>query len=404
MPAVRAASATTASYAARHRARTSVRGRGVNLPIMRTVMAVPFVLGVVHADMPFCTSWCHWDWTKHCVPGSYHECAGCEDCKRMIESGAFTPSPALPPPVAPSPQAPEAPPHPSPLSPGPASPPVFPPDAPPPPPPPPPQPKPPPPPVNPSAPPSTPPPPVNPSSPPGSFSRLYVDVVDGSFLMNGEIGLNIRGVNWRGTEEGPYPPSGLDKHDLGWYLDFLAANGINAIRLPFNHQDVLENRPLLLDDARFADESWSSLTYVEMLGEIASAAGERGILVLLACARPTRSRLDETDGGGLWFNAEVSEVRISASWRKLSALLCDVWNVCACHSMLELDAQTRCSGSMRELDARTHTPWPRPHLPITDIDHPHPNRCLSRIRCSVWISWMSLTPPRGEEASAPTGT
>ena len=145
--------------------------------------------------------------------------------------------------------------------------------------------------------------------------------------MNGEIGLNIRGVNWRGTEEGPYPPTGLDKHDLDWYLDFLAANGINAIRLPFNHQDVLENRPLLLDNAHFADETWRSLTYVEMLGEIASAAGKRGILVLLACARPTRNRLDENDGGGLWFNAKVNEDQIIASWRKLSALLCNVWNV-----------------------------------------------------------------------------
>ena len=44
---------------------------------------------------------------------------------------------------------------------------------------------------------------------------------------------------------------------------------------------------------------------------------------LAGCARLTRNRLDENDGGGLWFNAKVNEDQIIASWRKLSALLCN---------------------------------------------------------------------------------
>ena len=57
---------------------------------------------------------------------------------------------------------------------------------------------------------------------------------------NGEP-FDLKGVNWFGSESRTGPPSGLARHSLGFYLDFLQFHGFNAIRLLFNHQSVLRN-------------------------------------------------------------------------------------------------------------------------------------------------------------------
>ena len=134
-------------------------------------------------------------------------------------------------------------------------------------------------------------------------------------------------MNWLGTEERPQPPKGLNVHGLDWYLTFLEQHGFNAIRLPFNHRDMLDNPVISLDDAQFADPSWTGLTYREMFHRIALEAGKRGFLVVLVCSRPTREVQLETDGGGLWFTEDVGEHDIMLSWEAIADLLCDVWNV-----------------------------------------------------------------------------
>ena len=52
----------------------------------------------------------------------------------------------------------------------------------------------------------------------------------GALYANDEI-FSIKGVNWFGSEAFNGPPGGLDKHSVGWYLDFLQRNDFNAVRL-----------------------------------------------------------------------------------------------------------------------------------------------------------------------------
>ena len=74
-------------------------------------------------------------------------------------------------------------------------------------------------------------------------SELQFEARDGKLLANGKE-FRIKGINWFGSESGPWPPFGLDHNSIDFYLKFLADNGFNAIRLLFNHQRVLEDAPV----------------------------------------------------------------------------------------------------------------------------------------------------------------
>ena len=44
----------------------------------------------------------------------------------------------------------------------------------------------------------------------------------------------VKGINWYGSEDRTGAPTGLDHHSIDWYMDFLAENQFNGIRLLFN--------------------------------------------------------------------------------------------------------------------------------------------------------------------------
>ena len=168
----------------------------------------------------------------------------------------------------------------------------------------------------------------------GAEGRLYI---------NGHHPLYIKGVLWRGSETGPKPPNGLNYHPLEWYFDFLKTNGFNAVRLPFNHRDVLDNPPLDLTGAKLADPSWMDLDYLGMIKQFAAKAAAKGILVLPVADRLDREPLPDTEGGGLWYSADFSEKEIIDSWRKLSTLLCaNDWNVFGVDLMSEPVCRRAC--------------------------------------------------------------
>ena len=111
--------------------------------------------------------------------------------------------------------------------------------------------------------------------------------LDGNLYGNG-VKFYVKGVNWYGSEgrvDGPGPPGGLDVHSISWYMAFLAKNGFNAIRLLFNHEQVLSGARL----ASGEDIDWgkapelSGKSYLEMFQIIAREAGRQGLLILFAC-------------------------------------------------------------------------------------------------------------------------
>ena len=78
----------------------------------------------------------------------------------------------------------------------------------------------------------------------------------GRIHANGEV-FNIKGANWFGTEGQHAMLYGLEKHGLDYYLEFLAANKFNSLRLLFNHEYVLSDPSTSRGGPRRA--RWASL-------------------------------------------------------------------------------------------------------------------------------------------------
>eukprot|EP01084_Bolivina_argentea_P232318 391580_1 len=104
--------------------------------------------------------------------------------------------------------------------------------------------------------------------------------------LNGNI-FNMKGISWFGFETSSYMLHGLATYGTGsnsytFYLDFLAQNGFNAIRIPFS-QDMVDNNPII--GSQHIDAPGNSIfngkTALECMDIIIDAAGERGILIML---------------------------------------------------------------------------------------------------------------------------
>ena len=166
---------------------------------------------------------------------------------------------------------------------------------------------------------------------------------DGRVHANGQP-FSIKGVNWFGSESHPGAPGGLQINSVDWYLEFLSQNGFNALRLPFNHQSMLNNDKILLTGTSKAREL-RGLTYSEMFVAIAQKAAKYGILVMMTCHRTTPTAWP---GEGLWHDSHISERQALDSWSKVADALCSQWNVFAAD--LQNEPHTASWGKGRDTD------------------------------------------------------
>ena len=155
-----------------------------------------------------------------------------------------------------------------------------------------------------------------------------IQAVGNKLFINGEP-LRLKGATWYGSEFHSGAPLGLDHHDLDWYLNFLRSHHFNALRLTFNHKDVLHNTPVPAHNNPFGP---SIKRYLDVFDHIAVKAAEKGILVVMAAVR---TAADAWPGNGLWYDDEVSEINVKASWQRISNRLCHRWNVFAADLMQE---------------------------------------------------------------------
>ena len=107
-------------------------------------------------------------------------------------------------------------------------------------------------------------------------SPLNIQVVGSKLYANGQR-LHLKGVNWFGSETGHKVPGGLDAHSIDHYLDFLRTHRFNALRLLFNHRDVLQNTRL--------DRSHPAMGGFRSSAHLGSAAPERYLDVFRLVAR-----------------------------------------------------------------------------------------------------------------------
>jgi endoglucanase len=135
----------------------------------------------------------------------------------------------------------------------------------------------------------------------------------------------FKGINWFGSEDASRVVQGLHDHPMDFYMDFIARNRFNAIRLLFSHKSVRDNEVIPEDsfDAKL-NPNLKGKRYLESLLEFSRAAAPRGLLVLVAAHRLSP---DAWPGDGLWYDDEFTEQTVKDDWTKLAAELCGQWNV-----------------------------------------------------------------------------
>jgi endoglucanase len=135
----------------------------------------------------------------------------------------------------------------------------------------------------------------------------------GSRLINSQgQEVRITGVNWFGFETDTFAPHGLWARNYADMLDQIAAAGFNTIRLPFSNQLLDPNRmPKNIDYQKNPD--LQGLTSLQVMDWIVSAAGQRGLSVLLDRHRPTAAGQTE-----LWYSADIPESRWVNDWVMLA--------------------------------------------------------------------------------------
>lgn len=143
---------------------------------------------------------------------------------------------------------------------------------------------------------------------------------------------SFKGVTWEGAEGPKGVPGGLHENKLNFYFSFLRRHNFNAVRIPFSHRSVRDNRAIstaninsALNPELFANlTTGEGLQYVDMLKEVAAAAAKHGILMIVAAGRLSPS---VWPGDGLWYSKEISEIQLPELWSRLSDALCGQWNV-----------------------------------------------------------------------------
>ena len=143
---------------------------------------------------------------------------------------------------------------------------------------------------------------------------------------------SLKGVNWEGAEGVDGVPGGLAENALSFYFSFLRRHKFNAARISFNHKSVRDNLPIstkkisrTLNGNLFADSDGElGVSYIEMLRQVASAAAEHDVLILLTAGRLTPT---SWPGEGLWYSREIPEATLPQLWSKLADALCDQWNL-----------------------------------------------------------------------------
>ena len=106
-------------------------------------------------------------------------------------------------------------------------------------------------------------------------------------------------------------------------MQLLADAKFNALRVAFNHQAVLESKPVLHFDAS-VEPLLAGKRYVESLVLVARAAAKHNILVTFVAGRLTP---EDVPGNGLWYSEKVPEDEVLHSWTQMARGLRSQWNV-----------------------------------------------------------------------------
>jgi endoglucanase len=130
--------------------------------------------------------------------------------------------------------------------------------------------------------------------------------------------IRLTSVNWYGFDEKEYVVGGLDHAPLPTIVDEIQQLGVNSVRFPWANE-TLERDPPVADYAVMANPQFKGMHAMEIMDAVIDALAKAHIMVVLD---NHVSRADwccsETDGNGLWYNADYPESRWLADWQTIA--------------------------------------------------------------------------------------
>jgi endoglucanase len=129
--------------------------------------------------------------------------------------------------------------------------------------------------------------------------------------------VRLTSVNWYGFDQRDFVAGGLDHAPLATIVKEIVDLGVNSVRLPWANE-TLEHDPLVPDYAVKANPQFKGRHAMEVMDAVVRALADAHIMVILD---NHVSRADwccsETDGNGLWYNAEYPESKWLTDWQTI---------------------------------------------------------------------------------------
>ena len=130
--------------------------------------------------------------------------------------------------------------------------------------------------------------------------------------------MRLTSVNWYGFDQKEFVVGGLDHAPLGVIVQEIVDLGVNSVRLPWANE-TLEHDPLVPDYAVKANPQFKGKHAMEVMDTVIHALAEAHIMVILDNHMSNADWCcSETDGNGLWYNAEYPESKWLADWRTIA--------------------------------------------------------------------------------------
>ena len=130
--------------------------------------------------------------------------------------------------------------------------------------------------------------------------------------------VRLTSVNWYGFDEKEYVAGGLDHAPLAKIIEQIQNIGVNSVRLPWANE-TLERNPLPPAYAVAANPQFKGKHAMEIMDAVIAALAQAHMMVILD---NHVSRADwccsQTDGNGLWYNADYPETKWLADWRTMA--------------------------------------------------------------------------------------
>jgi endoglucanase len=129
--------------------------------------------------------------------------------------------------------------------------------------------------------------------------------------------VRLTSVNWYGFDQKDFVVGGLDHAPLATIVKEIADLGVNSVRLPWANE-TLERNPWVPDYALKANPQLRGKHAMEVMDSVVRALADAHIMVILD---NHVSRADwccnDSDGNGLWYNAEYPESQWLTDWQTI---------------------------------------------------------------------------------------